>query len=173
MLDATRIQGGVLELKNEEDIDLFEVTRRAIDSYAATGREINLEVTAASLVGNWDESRLEQVLQNLLNNALKYSPKDTSVDVRLERKDNEALVSIKDRGSGLSSEEQEHIFDRFYRIPKDEISNVEGLGLGLYIAQQIITRSGGRLWVESKLGEGSRFSFTLPLKKTGGGSKKG
>jgi signal transduction histidine kinase len=168
MLDATRIQGEVLELKNEENIDLIEVTREAIDSYAASGREINLEVTADALVGDWDEARLEQVLDNLLSNALKYSPENTSVNVHLNRQDNEALVSIKDQGHGLTPEEQEHIFDRFYRLSKDERTNVEGLGLGLYIAQQIVSRFGGRLWVESKLGEGSTFSFTLPLKKTDG-----
>ncbi len=166
MLDATRIQGDVLELNIEEGIDLVEITKRVIDSYAATGREINLEVSADALVGNWDEDRLEQVLHNLLSNALKYSPQDTSVNVRLQRRDDEALVSIKDRGPGLSAEEQAHIFDRFYRLSRNEKSRVEGLGLGLYIAYQIINRSGGRLWVESKPGEGSTFSFALPLKET-------
>ncbi len=167
MLDATRIQGEVLELKNDADINLVEVTRRAIDAYAADGREINLEDTADALVGNWDEARLEQVLHNLLSNALKYSPADTSVKVRLERQDNEAVVSIKDQGPGLSAEEQAHVFDRYYRLSRDEKSHVGGLGLGLYIAQQIITRFGGHLWVESKPGEGSTFSIALPLKKTG------
>src|SRR6266496_6332969 len=166
MLDATRIQGEVLELNNEADINLVEITRRVIDSYAAAGREINLEDTAVALVGNWDEARLEQVLYNLISNALKYSPADTSVKVRLERQDNEAVVSIKDQGPGLSAEEQAHIFDRYYRLSRDEKSNVGGLGLGLYIAQQIITRFGGRLWVESKPGDGSTFSIALPLKKT-------
>jgi two-component system CheB/CheR fusion protein len=168
LLDVTRIQDEVLELKNEEDIDLIEVTRRVIDSYTASGREINLEVTADDLVGNWDEDRLEQVLHNLLSNALKYSQEDTVVNVRLERQNSDAVVSMKDQGPGLSAEEQAHIFDRFYRLSRDEKSKVEGLGLGLYIAQQIVTRSGGRLWVESKPGEGSTFSFTLPLKQAVG-----
>jgi two-component system, chemotaxis family, CheB/CheR fusion protein len=164
MLDATRIQGEVLELNNAADINLVEVTQRVIDSYTALGSEIILEDTADALVGNWDEARLEQVLHNLLGNALKYSPEDTSVKVRLERQNNEAVVSIKDQGPGLNTEEQAHIFDRFYRLSRDEKSNVEGLGLGLYIAQHVITRFGGRLWVESKPGEGSTFSFALPLK---------
>ena len=168
MLDATRFQSEILELNNEADINLVEVTRRVIDSYTNASREIILEDTTDGLVGNWDEERLEQVLQNLLSNALKYSPDGTSVTVRLERQGNEAMVSIKDRGPGLSTEEQAHIFDRFYRLSRDEKSNVEGLGLGLYIAQHIVTRSGGRLWVESKPGEGSTFSFALPLKKTNG-----
>jgi two-component system, chemotaxis family, CheB/CheR fusion protein len=171
MLDATRIQGEVLELNNEGDIDLVEVTQRTIDSYAAIGRKIILEDTADALVDDWDEARLEQVLHNLLSNALKYSPEDTSVKVRLERQDNEAVVSIKDQGPGLSTEEQARIFDRFYRLSRDEKSNVEGLGLGLYITQEIITRFGGRIWVESKPGEGSTFSFSLPLKKTDNGSE--
>ncbi|HYA99808.1 MAG TPA: CheR family methyltransferase [Ktedonobacteraceae bacterium] len=165
LLDVNRIQDDVLELKSEEDVDLVEVTQRVIDAFAVTGREIKLENSTKTLVGNWDETRLEQVLDNLLGNALKYSTDDTSVNVRLERKDNEAVVSIRDQGPGLSKEEQDHIFDRYYRLSKDEKSKVEGLGLGLYIAQNIITRSGGRMWVESKPGEGSTFSFALPLRK--------
>jgi two-component system, chemotaxis family, CheB/CheR fusion protein len=166
MLDATRIQGEVPELHNEVDVDLVEVTRRAIDSYSLVGREIILEVDSDALVGNWDEARLEQVLHNLLSNALTYSPEDTSVNIRLAHQGNEAVVSIQDQGPGLTTEEQAHIFDRFYRVSRDEKSNVEGVGLGLYIAQQIITRSGGHLWVWSKKGDGSTFSFALPLKKT-------
>ena len=165
LLDASRIQDDVLELKNEENVDLVEVTRRVIDAYATTGREIKQENATKKLVGKWDEVRLEQVLHNLLSNALKYSPENTSVSVRLERKKNEAVVSIKDQGSGLSKEEQEHIFDRYYRVSRDAKSKVEGLGLGLYIAQNIIAGSGGRMWVESKPGEGSTFSFALPLIK--------
>lgn len=164
MLDASRIQSEILELKNEADINLVEITREVIDSYATIGRQICLEDNAEALIGNWDEARLEQVLHNLLSNALKYSPAETSVNVRLERHDNEAVVSIKDQGAGLSAEEQARIFDRFYRLSRDGKSSMDGLGLGLYIAQQIIIRSGGRLWVESKPGDGSTFSFALPLK---------
>ena len=165
MLDATRIQGEVLELKNDEDVNLAEVARRAIDSFAATGRQVKLETGSDALIGNWDEARLEQVLQNLISNALKYSPSDTGVLVRLERQGNEALISVKDQGAGLNPEEQSHIFDRFYRLSRDEKSNVEGLGLGLYIAQQIVTRFGGYIWVDSKPGDGSTFFVALPLKK--------
>jgi two-component system CheB/CheR fusion protein len=164
MLDATRIQGEVLELKNEEDVNLVEVAQRAIDSYAATGREINLESGTEVLSGNWDVDRLEQVLHNLLSNALKYSPPDTGVQVRLERQDNEAVVSIIDQGLGLTTEDQSHIFDRYYRLSRDEKSSVDGLGLGLYIAQQIVTRFGGHIWIESKPGDGSTFFVALPLK---------
>ena len=167
MLDVTRIQGEMLELKNEEDINLVDVMRRVIDAYTATGRTIDLKTRTESLVGNWDEARLEQVLHNLLSNALKYSPVDTSVQVSLKRQKDEALVSIRDQGPGLSAEEQDHIFDRFYRLSRDEKSNIEGLGLGLYIAHQIITRLGGRIWVESTLGIGSNFLVALPLKKAG------
>lgn len=147
MLDVTRIQGEVLDLKTDEDVNLEEVTRRVIDSYAGNGREINLESGTEALMGNWDEARLEQVLHNLLSNALKYSPPDTRVQVRLELQGNESIVSIRDQGKGLSADEQSHIFERFYRLSRDEKSKVDGLGLGLYIAQQIIARFGGRIWV--------------------------
>ncbi len=166
MLDVTRIQGEVLELKNNGDVNLAEVTQRVIDSYTVAGREINLEAGTEDLIGNWDEARLEQVLHNLISNALKYSPPDTTVQVRLTRQDNEAIISVKDQGHGFSAVEQSHIFDRFYRLSRDEKSNIDGLGLGLYITQQIINRFDGRIWVESKSGEGSTFFVALPLKKT-------
>ena len=166
MLDVTRIQGGVLELKNQENINLVELIRRVVDSYAATGREISVETSTEALVGNWDESRIEQVLHNLIGNALKYSPSGTIVGVSLEQQPDEVVIGVRDEGQAMSKEEQAHIFDRFYRLSRDEKSNVEGLGLGLYIAHKIITRYGGRIWVESRPGDGSTFFVSLPLEKT-------
>ncbi|HEU0003185.1 MAG TPA: ATP-binding protein, partial [Ktedonobacteraceae bacterium] len=166
MMDVTRIQGEVLELKNLEGVNLVEVIRRVVDSYAATERAISMETTSEAFVGNWDESRLEQVWHNLISNALKYSPSSTTVKVSLEQQPNEVVVMVKDEGHGMSEEEHAHIFDRFYRLSRDEKSSVEGLGLGLYIAHEIIARYGGRMWVESKPGEGSTFFVSLPLEKT-------
>ncbi|HKV56631.1 MAG TPA: CheR family methyltransferase [Ktedonobacteraceae bacterium] len=166
MLDVTRLQGEVLELKNQEDVNLVELVRRVVDSYAATNRVISAETTGEALVGNWDETRIEQVLHNLISNALKYSPANTSVKVGLKRQPNEAVIWVKDQGQGMSEEQQTHIFDRFYRLSRDGRSSVEGLGLGLYIAHEIITRQGGRMWIESTPGEGSTFFVSLPLEKT-------
>ena len=103
------------------------------------------------------------MLNNLLTNALKYSGPETPVMVGIERKTNEVIVSVRDQGPGISSEDQSRIFDRFYRVQKTGSSIAEGLGLGLYIAHQIIVQHGGRMWLESKPGEGSTFFFSLPL----------
>ncbi len=97
---------------------------------------------------------------NLLSNAFKYSTAETPVDVRVEREGDDALVTVEDRGSGIAEDVQAHIFDRYYRVRGD--GKAEGLGLGLYIARFIVEAHGGRIWCESEVGKGSRFSFTLP-----------
>ena len=142
------------------------MVRRVVDSYASTDRAISVETPTESVVGNWDEARIEQGLHNLLSNALKYSPPDTDVQVGMELQPHEVVIWVKDQGQGISEEEQAHIFDRFYRVTRNEKSGVDGLGLGLYIAHGIITRYGGRIWVESELGKGSTFFVSLPLEKT-------
>lgn len=108
-----------------------------------------------------DPERLERVFMNLLGNALKYSPPDASVTVRLEQHGDEAVVSVTDQGVGISPEDLAHVFDRFYRAKSG--AKAEGFGLGLYSARLIIEAHGGRIWAESKPGEGSTFSFALPL----------
>jgi two-component system CheB/CheR fusion protein len=111
---------------------------------------------------NGNEERLEQVLMNLINNAVKYSNGNKEIIVRAEKDDNTATVSITDFGIGLSSEDQEKIFDRFFRVENNEVY-IPGLGMGLYISSGIVKEHNGTLSVKSKLKEGSVFSFSLPL----------
>lgn len=144
MLDITRIQGQVLELKNEKNVNLVAVMRRVVDSYASANRAISLETSTEALVGNWDETRIVQVLHNLLSNALKYSSSATSVRVGLERQANEAVIWVKDQGQGMSEEAQTHIFDRFYRVSMGEQSNIEGLGVNLLTSWEEICTLRGR-----------------------------
>lgn len=117
------------------------------------------------LVISVDRDRIEQVLYNLISNALKYSPADTQVNVEVKRlqqsEHDEVVVAVHDKGQGISQEDQEHLFERFYRA-HHERDNVEGLGLGLYITQAIVSQHKGRIWVESQLDQGSSFYFTLP-----------
>ena len=164
MLDITRISGNVLELFKQEHVDIVALVRRVVEQYSSIATHpLKLEASEQAITGNWDEGRLEQVLNNLLTNALKYSGPETPVMVGIERKTNEVIVSVRDQGPGISSEDQSRIFDRFYRVQKTGSSIAEGLGLGLYIAHQIIVQHGGRMWLESKPGEGSTFFFSLPL----------
>ncbi|MFL5692371.1 MAG: CheR family methyltransferase [Ktedonobacteraceae bacterium] len=167
MTDITRLQGEVLELKNRENVDIVEVVRRVVESSAATtDHVIRMQTNTEALLGNWDEARLEQVVNNLLSNAMKYSPSGTTVTVAIDCQPNEVVIRVRDQGQGMSKEEQAHIFDRFYRVHRSEETRADGLGLGLYIAHEIITRYGGRMWVESRPGKGSTFYVSLPLEKT-------
>ncbi len=165
MRDLTRIRGELLQLNNQENVDIVALVRRVIEQQeAASERRVRLESGEERIIGTWDEARIEQVLNNLISNALKYSPAETPVTVGIERSDNEVVVWVRDEGPGLDEEQQAHIFDRFYRVESNgEQSQVEGLGLGLYIAYEIVRLQGGRIWLESESGQGSTFFFSLPL----------
>ena len=108
-----------------------------------------------------DYDRLERIILNLLSNALKYSPDGSPVTIRAHRQENTIVIAIADQGSGIPPEEQAHIFDRFYRVKAER--KAEGIGLGLYITRLLVEAHGGRIWVESQPGQGSVFSFTLPI----------
>jgi signal transduction histidine kinase len=99
---------------------------------------------------------------NLITNALKYSPPDSPVVVRVELTVDQAVVSVIDRGAGIGSRELKQLFDRFYRAGNTD--ETEGLGLGLYITRLIVEAHGGRVWAESELGKGSTFRISLPLR---------
>ncbi|MEO8970918.1 MAG: CheR family methyltransferase [Ktedonobacteraceae bacterium] len=164
MLDIARVQGKQLELQRQEHVQLVALVRRAIENQATIShRRITLETNAEEVSGTWDDARIEQVINNLLSNAIKYSPVDDPVTVNIERTASEAVVSVRDHGKGIGEEQQDHIFERYYRARTDINHGVEGLGLGLYIAHEIIHLHGGRMWLESHRGEGSTFYLSLPL----------
>ncbi len=168
MMDITRMRAELFQLKNRRHVNIVELVRRVVEQDTiSTHHKLNLHTDAQEILVSCDEIRIEQVLNNLLNNAIKYSPKGTSIVVGVEsqpeNEPKEVVVWVRDEGPGISEEEHQHIFDRFYRTHKHERSKVEGLGLGLYIAHEIIYRQGGRMWLESKPGAGSTFYFSLPL----------
>jgi signal transduction histidine kinase len=116
-----------------------------------------------------DRERLGQVITNLLSNAVKYSPRTDKIIVRTSFELGNApgqpkiSVSIQDLGIGISEMDQRVIFERFFRVKDQNTNTIPGLGLGLYISANIIKRHNGNIWVESKIGEGSTFGFTLPV----------
>lgn len=128
-----------------------------------TGRSIKLDLPAHPLVIFADETRLTQVLSNLLSNALKYSPPDTIVSVKVSQKGNSALLAIHNEGAGLAQEEQQTIFEPFYRTSLARSSETPGWGLGLAISKEIVEQHKGNLWVESAEGKGATFFVSLPL----------
>jgi signal transduction histidine kinase len=115
-----------------------------------------------------DAGRIEQVVTNFLTNALKYSPADRPVEVRVEVEPHQARVWVRDQGPGLPPEEQERIWERFHRAQGVEVQSGTGvgLGLGLYISRMIVERHQGQVGVESTPGQGATFWFTLPLLST-------
>jgi signal transduction histidine kinase len=164
-LNVYRIQTGKLELHKEhfkgDDLltDILETFQLAEETHTITreGKPIG-EIFA-------DRERLGQVLINLLTNAIKYSPKSNKVILTTTKDTSAITISVKDFGMGIPKEQQSLIFDRFFRAQGKEEKKIEGLGLGLYIAHEIVTEHKGKMWVESTPGKGSTFYFTLPLDK--------
>jgi signal transduction histidine kinase len=165
LLDISKVQAGKLVFA-EEFVVVDELVRELVENVQLTAPQhrILIEGTAAcELIG--DKDRLGQVIFNLLSNAIKYSPQAETVVVSLASTPEEIILSVQDFGIGIPSDSQERIFERFYRVSSDVEKRFPGLGIGLFIAHQIIGHYGGRIWVESVEGQGSTFSFALPLKR--------
>jgi signal transduction histidine kinase len=163
LLDVSRLQYGQLNY-NKKPVKLNHLIADIISEIQLGSAEHkiifqkNINVTV-----NTDSDRIGQVVTNLLINAIKYSPGSREVIVRLDKTDKTVICSIRDFGPGIKKEEQNKIFERFYRVSGDNQNTYPGLGLGLYISKEIIEKHDGRLWVESEYGKGSSFYFELPL----------
>jgi two-component system phosphate regulon sensor histidine kinase PhoR len=181
LLDVSRLDAGQIDVQMQR-INLVSLAAQVLDHQrpSAAGYELVLDAALPELWVECDEIRMYQVLTNLVSNAIKYSPPHTTVTIRVSRRTvplepllllsansetndpvrHEALVEIVDRGYGISPEQQERLFQRFYRVKS---RRVEGLGLGLYLSRQFILMHGGDIWLESAEGQGSTFYFTLPI----------
>jgi signal transduction histidine kinase len=160
MLELSRHQAGRLKLE-KKSCKIADIAQSAIQRVLRNygSRNITLEIPAGTPGINCDATRIEQVIYNLIENAVKYSPDDSEVRI-FNRWDKEGLViGIGDRGAGISTEDQQKLFEPFSRL-KEGIS--AGIGLGLVVCKRLVEAHGGRIWVESKLGEGSNFLFTIP-----------
>jgi len=163
LLDLSKMQTGQLDYR-EERFEVDALVQEIVENVQGTTQTHHLLLEGqigAEVFG--DRDRIGQVLMNLLNNAIKYSPQADTVLVRVAKDQNKALVSVQDFGIGIAKEHQHKIFERFYQVTDPEEKTYPGLGIGLYISYQIVKRHGGRMWVESKKGEGAAFQFTLPL----------
>ena len=163
MLDVSRIEAGRLQLNNEP-FDLSALVEEVVNNMRISRDAHRFSLAAEPGVAvDGDTARIEQVLLNLLTNATTYAPEGGEIAVRVWRDAGAALVSVHDQGIGIAADELPHLFDRFYRSPHAEIMRSGGMGLGLYISREIITRHGGTIWAESAAGAGSTFTFSLPL----------
>ncbi|MDP8923691.1 MAG: PAS domain S-box protein [Chloroflexota bacterium] len=168
LLDVARLQMGRPLLLDRETMDLVELARQVVADYQpATDRhELRVEVETTQSVGEWDRPRLERVLSNLVSNAIKFSPDGGRITVRVreERRDDADWVAldVQDQGVGIPADDLPHVFERFFR-GSNVTGTIEGTGLGLAGACQIVEQHGGSLTVESREGKGSTFTVRLPL----------
>ena len=163
LLDVSLLLAGKMEMRLER-VDLAELVDTVTRRIALTAPRHRLRlVVSQPVVIRADRSRLEQLLGKLLDNAIRYSPRGGDVDVSLELHGGEAIVCVRDRGIGIPADKQRRVFERFYRPHTDTPHDYGGMGVGLYIAREIIARHGGTMSFESKEGEGSVFCFRLPI----------
>lgn len=164
LLDASRLQAGGLPFHEVEEVDLRLIAQRVIERYRPRTNRHVLTLAFAedfpTVLG--DARRLEQVLDNLVSNAIKYSPRGGTVEVRGRATPAEVVLSVSDEGVGIPLDEQERIFDRFYRVEGPDTRAAAGTGLGLYLTRAIVTAHGGRCWVTSSPGQGATFYVALP-----------
>jgi PAS domain S-box-containing protein len=162
LLDMSRIQSGHIEL-HRELFDFDKMVSEAVEGMQTATPKYRIITNGKAGVQYYgDESHLTQVLTNLISNAIKYSPDADEVEIYVSTVSDFIKVSVKDHGMGIKEDELKKIFERFYRVGSIQKS-FPGMGIGLYICDQIIKNHGGSLWVESEVGKGSVFSFTLPI----------
>jgi PAS domain S-box-containing protein len=172
LLDMSRLEAGRFQIykKPNSVSDIFTDSIKMFHSLAREKSIMLKENIPADLPKiEVDSERMRQVIINLLSNALKFSEPGSTVNVKVAVRDGDLLFQVTDHGTGIQEEAMKHLFERFYRVEGETVRG--GTGLGLYISKQIIDAHGGRIWVESKFGQGSTFSFTLPLNNTKGGNE--
>ena len=166
LLDLSMIEANQVEMRFGE-VDLVALVRHCAGVLEphAKGRDVSIETDVPKTMPLWraDEDRLSQVVVNLIDNAIKYSPPNGVVTAKVSHVKDKATIEVIDRGTGIPDEELPRIFERFYRVEKGSSARFGGRGLGLSIAMHIVEAHGGELTAESKLGMGSKFKITLPV----------
>jgi GAF domain-containing protein len=165
ILDLSKVEAGRMELELATfDLPLAIDNARTFVRERATKHGINLDVTVDERLGDFvgDERKIKQVLLNLLSNAVKFTPEGGRIGINARQADGSVEISVSDTGIGIAPEDQAKIFEEFRQVGTDYAHKVEGTGLGLTLAKKFVELHGGKIWVESEVGKGSTFSFTLP-----------
>ena len=167
ILDLSKVEAGRMELELATfDLPLAIDNARTFVRERATKHGINLDVTVDERLGDFvgDERKIKQVLLNLLSNAVKFTPEGGRIGINARQADGSVEISVSDTGIGIAPEDQATIFEEFRQVGGDYAHKKEGTGLGLTLAKKFVELHGGKIWVESEVGKGSKFTFTLPSK---------
>ncbi len=162
-LDISRLESGKIHI-NREMFDLASLLKEAEEESLTTiNSHIVIFAPMESVIINADRNKIGQVIHNLISNAVKYSPKGSTIQVSCTSDHEFAYVNVKDNGKGIEPKDADHIFDRYYRVENDNMHSISGFGIGLYLCSEIINHHKGKISVESEIGKGSDFAFSLPL----------
>jgi PAS domain S-box-containing protein len=166
LLDLGRVEGGLLRLE-KQPANLAELARNVIRAMKtlSTRHSFECNIVSEPLVATVDAKRIEQVLRNLLDNAIKYSPNGGKISIQASLEKSQILISVTDQGIGIPADVWDKVFDRFYRAENVITMRMRGAGLGLSVCQGIVEAHGGLIWVESQPGVGSIFCLTLPAEQ--------
>ena len=168
LMQVSRIDAGRVSI-DPRALRLEDTLSELLDQFRTkwTGREIVVDLPRGEMPSVFaDPHKVEEILINLIDNAVKYSASGSPVQVTIGAEAGEVRVSVRDRGDGIAPEEIPNLFQKFARISTPSTAEIPGTGLGLYIVKGFVQAHGGRVWVDSVLGEGSTFSFTLPVADT-------
>jgi len=166
ILDLSKVEAGRMELELATfDLPLAIDNARTFVRERATKHGITLDVTVDERLGEFvgDERKIKQILLNLLSNAVKFTPEGGRIGIKAKQADGAVEISVSDTGIGIAPEDQPKIFEEFRQVGGDYAHKVEGTGLGLTLAKKFVELHGGKIWVESEVGKGSKFTFTLPF----------
>ena len=161
-LDVARLEAGKIQL-NKQPFEISELLKECVAEAKLLSQSHQISVASDNIMVNADRDKIGQVISNLLSNAIKYSPRGKLIEIICTRHTGLLDVRVRDEGMGVKPQDQAHLFDRFYRVESKHTLAISGFGIGLYLCAEIIQMHNGQIGIESKIGEGSTFYFTLPL----------
>ena len=170
LLELSRSQSGRL-LLHAEPVNIKDVVQGTVSEIRqqSSSHQFVIDLPKALSPVPADQLRLERILYNLLENAVKYSPRGSKIRIFVKREKEHLVIGVSDQGEGISQEDQNKLFGPFQRLEDAVRSGVKGTGLGLLVCQRLVEAHGGKIWIESEAGRGSTFFFTLPFEHRASG----